>query len=96
MANRKSPTGGRRHDRAESVETPWRLAHWLWASHPDSEGAEKVWNDEEKTTEGVVTMVGQQTCLRGVNEGGNESCGGSDAMVVEGDLVAELQEDCHN
>ena len=33
---RKSPAGGRRHDRAESVETPRRLAHRLRASYPDS------------------------------------------------------------
>ena len=81
---RKSPAGGRRHDRAESVETPWRLAHRLRARHPDSNGVENFWNDEEQTTEGVVTTVGQRTCPTGASEGGNESGGGSDARVVEG------------
>ena len=91
---RKSPTGGRRHDKAESVETPWRLAHRLRASHPDSKGVENIWSDEEKTAEGVVTRIGQRTCPRGASESGNESGGGSDAMVVEGDLVPELRENC--
>ena len=50
--------GGRRHDRAENVETPWRLAHRLLARHPHSDGVENVWNDEGQTTEGVVTTVG--------------------------------------
>ena len=82
---RKFPAGGRRrHDRAESVETPWRLAQRLRASHPDSDGVENVWNDEEQTTEGVVKTVGQRTYTIGASEGGNESSGGSDAMAVEG------------
>ena len=75
----------------ESVESPWQLAHRLRASHPDSEGVENVWNDEEKTTEGVVTTVGQRTCPRGASEGGNVSGGGSDARVVEGDPVPQLR-----
>ena len=65
--------------------------HRLRASRLDTEGVENVWNDEEKTTEGVVTTVGQRTCPRGASEGGSESSGGSDAMVVEGDLVPELR-----
>lgn len=84
---RRSPAGGRRHDRAESVETPWRLAHRLRARHPDSDGVENVWNDEEQTTEGVVTTVGQRTCPTGASESGNESGGGSDARAVEGTRV---------
>ena len=84
QGQRKSPAGGRRHDRAESVETPWRLAHRLRARHPESDGVENVWNDEEQTTEGVVTTVGQRTCPTEASEGGNESGDGSDAMAVEG------------
>ena len=84
QGQRKSRAESRRHDRAESVETPWSLAHRLRARHPDSDGAENVWNDEEKTTEGVVTSVGQRTCPIGVSEGGNESGGGSNAMAVGG------------
>ena len=81
---RKSQAGGRRHDRAQSVETPWCLAHRLRARHPDSDGVENVWNDEEQTTEGVVTTVGKRTCPTGASEGGNESGGGPDAMTVKG------------
>ena len=81
------PAGGKRHGGAESVETSWNLAHRLRARHPDSDGVKNVWNDEEQTTEGVVTTVGQRTCPIGASEGGNESgggTGGSDAMAVEG------------
>ena len=84
QGQRKSRAGGRRHDRSESGETPWRLAHRLRARHPDSDGVENVWNDEEQNTEGVVTTVGQRACLIGPSEGGNESGDGSDAMAVEG------------
>ena len=41
-------------------------------------------NDEEQTTKGVETTVGQRTCPIGASEGGKESGGGSDAMAVEG------------
>ena len=51
---RKFPAGSRRHDRTESVETPWRLVHWLRARHPDGDREENVWKDEEQTTEGIV------------------------------------------
>ena len=49
QGQRKSPAGSRRHDRAEGVETLWRLANRLRARHPDSDGEENVWNDEEQT-----------------------------------------------
>ena len=84
QGQRKSPAGGRRHERAESAETPWRLAHRLRARHPDSDGVKNVWNDEAQTTKGVETTVGQRTCPTGASKGGNESGGGLDAMAVEG------------
>ena len=48
---------------------------------------ENVWNDEERTTEGVVTKVGQRKCPTGASVGGNESGGGWDATAVEGARV---------
>ena len=61
--------------------------HRQRARHPDSDGVENVWNDEEQMTEGVVMTVAQRTCPIGASEGGNESAGGSDAMAVEGARV---------